>query len=168
MKRAQALLLLVVAIAASTTGYWVGIRRGDESRAFTLAMRASTSLMYLQAIQKGNIDQYTQVMETDIDSTLLANHHVEEDPLFRILPPRWGTDGEASRRESLTRLADYRKAHPSPLRPEALDALIAQIPESQRNGVPEITPELRQSMVKTQETIAEMVGRYASDSPKGQ
>jgi len=65
-------------------------------------------------------------------------------------------------------LADYRKAHPSPQSPEAFDALLAQVPESQRNNLPKITPEMRQSMLKTQETIAAMVSRYATSSSKAQ
>jgi hypothetical protein len=167
MKRAHVLLVVVgVAIAASAAGYWVGLRQGDKSGVFIMAMRAPTSLMYLQAIQDGNIDQYAILMEYDIDETLLANHYLEEQPMFRILPPFWGADAEASRRESLTRLADYRKAHPSPQRPEALDALLAQVSAAQRNNVPEFTPELRQSMLKQQEIIAEMVSRYATNSSK--
>jgi hypothetical protein len=42
------------------------------------------------------------------------------------------------------------------------------VPESQRKDLPEITPSLRQSMLKTHETIAEMVSRYADKSSQAQ
>jgi hypothetical protein len=129
-----------------------------------MAMRAPTSLTYLQAIQDGKINDYAILMESDVDQTLFANHYLEESSVFRLLEPFWGADIEASRRDSLTRLANYRKGHPSPQRPEALDALIAQVPESERRNLPEISPSLRQSMLETQQVIDEMVSRYANKS----
>ena len=158
-----------VAAAAAACGYWYGLRQGAESSvAFTSALNATTSLMYLEAIRDGRINGYDVVMESEVDNALFINHYLEEAPAFRILPPPWGKDAEGTRRKSLTRLADYRKGHASPNRPEALEALLAQIPESQRGGMPEITPELRESMLHSQAIIEAMVARYASAAPKGQ
>src|SRR5438093_248106 len=158
MKRLHWLLVVISLAIVGSTGYWFGLRQGaDFGLAFASGLRGSSSLMYLQAIQDAKINLYTPVMETDVDTALLINHDMEGRPAFRLSPLLWGADVEAGRRESLTRLADYRKEHPSPQRPEALDALLAQMPESQRKNLPEITPAMRQSMLETQETIAEMV-----------
>ena len=169
MKRAHVLLIVVgVAVVASATCLWLGFRQGREfTGAFTHAMTAPASLVYLQAIQDGKIDDYTILMESDIDRTLLVNHHLEENSVFRLLGPFWGADLEAGRRDSLTRLANYRKGHPSPLRPEALEALMAQVPKSERQNLPEITPSLRQSMLETQKIIDGMVNRYAGKTSNG-
>jgi len=168
MKRAHVILVVVgVAIAAAAAGYWVGLRQGDASRAFAMAMRAPTSVMYLEAIWDGKINGYAMLVES-IDETLLANHHLEEGFVFRLLPPFSGVDAETSRRESLTRLANYRKGNHSPYGPENLEALRARLPESERENLPEMTPALRESMLKAQKTIDEMVGRYANKASQGQ
>jgi hypothetical protein len=166
MKRSHWLLVVIGLGIVGSAGYWFGLRQGaDFGLAFASGLSGSSSLMYLRAIQDAKINFYTDVMETDVDTALIINHDIEERPAFRLSALLWEAEAEAGRRASLTRLADYRKAHPSPQRPEALDALFAQVPESQRKNLPEITPQMRQSMLKTQETIAEMVARYASKSP---
>ena len=170
MKRIYSLLLVVgVAIAAAATAYWLGWRQGGEfSTVFTSTAQATEALMYLRAIEEGKIDYYTVVMESDIDSALFLNYYLEESAAFRFLPLAWGSDIEASRREYLTRLANYRKQHPSPQRPEALRALREHLSESERKQVPEITPVLWESMLETQGFIDAMVDRYVTKPARSQ
>src|ERR1051325_3384863 len=150
MKLAHAILFMVgVAIAAAAAGYWVGLRQGDETAAFTIAGRALTSVAYLESIWDGKINEQVMLMESDIDHALVANHYLEQSLGFRLLTPLRRSDAEASRRERLTRLANYRKGHLSPYRPEALEGLLrAQIPESERKNLPELTPALLESMLE--------------------
>ena len=170
MKRVHVILIMLgVAVAASATGYWIGFRQGGQSTvAFVMAMSARPSLIYLDAIQGGRINDYTILMESDVDQTLFANYYLEESYIFPLLRALWGSDVEAGRRDSLVRLANYRKEHPSPNRPEALEALRAQVPESDRQNLPEITPSLRQSMLETQQIVDGMVSRYAAKPLHGQ
>jgi hypothetical protein len=170
MKRPYFLFVVIgVGIAGSAAGYWLGLRQGAGfGVALASALRGSSAPLYLQASHDAQINLYTDAMESAVDEALFINHFLEDNPAFRLLPPLWGSDIEASRHDSLTRLANYRKEHLSPQRPEALEALRAQLPESQRKDLPEITPSLRQSMLKTHETIAEMVRRYADKSSQAQ
>ena len=165
MKRSRHLLVVIcIGIAALVAGYWLGLRQGaDFGVEFASTLRGSSSLMYLQAIQDGKftiqdtkVNVYVNGLESQVDEALFQNYYLEDHPAFRFLPRLWGSDVEAARREYLTRLANYRKEHPSPMRPEANEALLAK------------KPELRQSMVKTQEAIAEMVSRYAGKPPQPQ
>ena len=165
MKRSRYLLVvIVIGIAGLVAGYWLGLRQGlDFGGEFASALRGSGALGYLQAIQDGTVtirdakrNVYANVLESQVDEALFMNYYLEDHPAFRFLPRLWGSDVEAYRREYLTRLANYRKEHPSPQRPEVNEALLAQ------------KPELRQSMVKTQETVAEMVSRYAGKASQAQ
>jgi hypothetical protein len=168
MKRPHWLLVVIgVGIVGLAAGYWLGLRQGGESGTFSDALTASASVWYLEGSQDAKITVCILEAESRIDGALIANHTLEEQPWFRILPPMWGSKLGVARRESLVRLANYRKEHPSPLTPEALDALIAEVPESERERLSTIDPSLRQSVMKTQETIADMVSRYASKSPEG-
>ena len=166
MKRPQWLLVIIGFAIVGLTSYWLGLRSGAEfGIAFADALRGSRSIDSLEGIWNGKSALHSVVLESDVDNALIWNHGLEDRPAFRFLPSPWGADVEAYRRKTLTRLADYRKEHPSPQSPEALDALIAQIPESERKRLPTLDPSVRESMVKREETIADMVSRYASKSP---
>jgi hypothetical protein len=153
MKRLHWLLVVIGFGIVGLTGYWLGLLSGaDFGVAFENAMRGSSSIDSLELIRKGKIASRSVVWESDIDNALYINHMLENHPAFRFLPSPWGHDIEAYRRKTLTRLADYRKEHPSPMSPEAFAAII-------------VDSSLRQSNVETQEIIGDMVKRYASKSP---
>jgi hypothetical protein len=165
MKRSRHLLVVIcVGIAVLVACYWLGLRQGaDFGVEFASTLSGSSSLIYLQAIQDGKftiqdtkVNAYLAGLESQVDEALLQNYHLEGHPAFRFLPSLWRSDAEAARREYLTRLANYRKEHPSPMRPEANEALLAK------------KPELRQSMGKTQDAIAEMVSHYVGKPPQPQ
>src|SRR6266516_2657871 len=111
MKRLRWLLVVIGLAIVGSAGYWFGLRQGaDFGLAFASGLRASSSLsslIYLQAIQDAKINLYTTSMETNVDAALIINHDLEERPAFRLSPLLWGPEVEASRRESLTRLATY-------------------------------------------------------------
>ena len=159
-------LLVIIGLGiVGLTSYWLGLRQGAVfGMAFSSALKGYGSVDSLSALRDGKVEVLAAGMESEADSALYINHDLEDTPAFRFLPLPWGSDVEAYRRKSLTHVADYRKEHPSPMSPEAFDALFAQVPESQRKSLPTIDPSTRETMVKMQETIADMVRRYASKS----
>jgi hypothetical protein len=160
MKRTYLVLLIAgFAIAGLASGYWLGLRQGvDFGDTFATALRGSGSLDSLRALEKGKINLFTDLVESQIDQALYQNYYLEAHPAFRFMPAVWGADVESVRRESLTRLATYRKEHPSPLSRETLEA---------RHFLPALNPSQLQTMSRMQEAIAEMVGRYSAKIPKG-
>ena len=162
MRPVRVLLLMIgVGVTALSVGYWHGLRQGANfGGAFSSALDGSRALRYQQAIEEERSNLYAREMESKIDEALILSHFLEDEFVFRLAPTVWGTEVDASRRESLTTIAGYRRNHPSPDRPEALDALRAQIPEAERATLPGISPSVRKTMVERQQIIGEMVTRY--------
>lgn len=144
--RQLVLTALLFAIGFGILGYWLGLRHGADLGVTALtAPRAKTALAELRVIRDGKCDKLAFTKEEEIDEAFYANYYLEDDRAFRLFPPPWGHLVEAARRDSLIALANYRREHPS--RP--FDALPP-------------TADPSQWVVEYQQTVAEMVNRYAT------
>jgi len=152
-------LLLVVALTSAAIAFWFGLREGWNVGIMADSIpRGGISLHHIQKLSGGTVTRNTMTsLESDVDMALLWAYHLEHHPLRPILNTAWGKElllNEAS----LRRLADYRKSHPSPLRPEALAA------DSSPNDkyAKEMGESLLEGAQETQRMINETVSRYAT------
>jgi hypothetical protein len=155
------LLVAAIGIVGLAVGFWFGVRTGANlGLMIDSAPRAAISLHHLNAIKVGNTTNAVIMLESDIDTALVWNHYLDEEPLRPLLAPLWGFNPDASS-EYLTRLADYRKQHPSPLRPEAMEKAEPKSEEDRQ-----FRAWLIEGAREQQAIIANMVNRYATKSPK--
>ena len=96
-------------------------------------------------------------LEFDVDNGLILGHEALNHPLRNLWDPIWGIQISPNLEDYATRLANFRKEHPSLMRPDAFDE------------VPEDRPDLRDiyaDLAKgTRENIATrdfMIQRYAT------
>ena len=116
-------LLVVVALPSAAIAFWFGLREGWNVGIMADSIpRGGISLHHIQKLSGGMVTRNTMTsLESDVDMALLWAYNLEHHPLRPILNAVWGTEILLNE-TSLRRLADYRKSHPSPLRPEALAA----------------------------------------------
>ena len=158
MKRISALLLAVVpGIIGLGAGYWLGVREGANiGLMLDSAPRGSIALIHIQAIEAGKTQNMVTMLESDVDNALLWNCALEGDLLSPLLHPLWGFDTPGLP-AYLTRIANYRKEHPSPFTPEALAK-----PEPRNDEERKMRVWLIDGARENQQTISRMVTRYAT------
>lgn len=102
--------------------FWLGFREGAETSLLVdAAPRGSISLYHLEGLRQGATKNMVTGLEGDIDIALLYADRVEHHLLYPLLEPVWGIP-VSSASQNLSRLANYRKSHESPLRAVALSA----------------------------------------------
>ena len=159
MRRLQIAVLLVLAcIASAAAGYWLGFREAwTLGVAADLLPRGARSVAQLEALQAGKIRPVSLGLEFDVDNGLSWGYVVVNHPLRELWAPLWGLDVLPGYERYLTRLADYRRDHPSSTRPD----LFANAPESR----PDLQESLR-DFARLEREIAVrrdiMVQRYAT------
>jgi len=124
------------------------------------APRGAIALHHLKAIASGQTTNTLVSLESDIDTALLWNHRLQEESLRLVVEPILGFDLDANRKY-LTRLADYRRDHASPLGPEAVAK-----PEPQSEKDREFRTWLIEGARQNQAIISQMVERYATKPPQ--
>ena len=161
MKASRAWLIVIgVALLSAATGFWFGVRTGaNVALMLDSAPRAAISLHHLQGIASGKTTNTVVGLESDIDTALLWHHRLEQSRLYPFLEPVWGFPVQAER-QYLTRLADYRKDHLSPLRPDALGG-----PKSESEEDREFHKWLIEGARDNEKVISQMVERYATKAP---
>jgi len=158
MKRWQIAVLLVVACSASAAaGYWAGFREAwTLGVAVDLLPRGARSVAHLEAMEAGKLRPVRLGLEFDVDNGLVWGYEVVNHPLRELWAPVWGLDIYPAYERYLTRLADYRKDHPSATRSE----MFQSAPESR----PDLQDSLRDFSRNAREVAARrdaMVQRYA-------
>lgn len=133
MKRWQVALLLVLACSvAAAAGYWAGFREAwTLSAAVETLPRGARSVTHLEAVQAGKMRPVLLGLEFDVDNGLLWGYEVMSHPLRELWRPVWGLDIYPGYERYLTRLADYRKAHPSATRGDMFDSAPDSRPDLQ-------------------------------------
>jgi hypothetical protein len=158
MKRLTACVIaLGCGLLGSATGFWFGIGEGINLGVMLASSpRASISLVHLRALDTGKTQNMRVALEGDIDNALLWSKALEDSPLYPVLQPLWGFD-LAYLPKYLTRLADYRKEHRSPLGPEVLTT-----PEPRSEEERAVRNEMMEQARQNERIIAEVVSRYAT------
>jgi hypothetical protein len=83
--------------------------------------RAVISSQFLDALRAEKPDNVIVMLEFDVDNGLNWGGDLLEHPISKFLDPVWGISVVPSLEGYMTRLADYRKKHPSLMKPDAFD-----------------------------------------------
>ena len=138
--------------------FWLGFHEGAGISLLVDAVpRGSISLYHLEGLRQGATKNMITGLEGDIDIALLSADRVEHHLLYPLLEPVWGLP-VSSASQSLTRLANYRKSHVSPLRAVALSAEPA--PTDPENAA--AFQEVLSSVKENELVIARVIKKYAT------
>jgi hypothetical protein len=149
--------LLVSAVSAAA-GYWFGFRK-----AFPLGIaadylpRGSIAVVQLNALRAEKPANVITGLEFDVDNGLIWGSQVFHHPLRDYLGPVWGLNIYPDYEKYATRLADYRRVHPSPMRADMFDT----VPPG-KEQYREFYRDLAQGTRENTATVNSMVERYAS------
>ena len=136
--------------------FWFGVRQGAEVALMLDSIpRGGLSLYQLQKLKEGGSTNMATLLESDVDIALISAYRLDHHPLRLILEPLSGLS--LPYEDSLVRLANYRRSHPSPLRTEAL----ALEPMGATVDAAADRASLLEAARGTQAMIASTVNRYA-------
>ena len=159
MRRWQIALLVVLACSVSAAaGFWLGFREGETvGAALDVVPRGARSVTHLEAIHAGNLRPVVLGLEFDVDNGLVWGYELASHPLRELWGPLWGFEAYPSYERYLTRLANYRRDHPSSTRADMF--VVA----------PETRPDLQEGLRDFSRTARDvatrrdaMVQRYAT------
>jgi hypothetical protein len=159
MKRWPIIFVFVVScLVSGIVGYWFDFR---EALPFGISAdflpRGVIATGHLKALHEGKPETLITMLEFDVDNGLIWGHDLFQHPLRRLVGPLWDFNFYPEFEKYAVRLANYRKKHPSLMKPDALDIIP---PEQEQNR------ELYQDLaIGTRENIAKintMVDRYAT------
>jgi len=117
MKRPRfaAFVLLACGISAAG-GYWFGFREALQLGLMADRLpRGVTATQELGVLQAGNGQHVATALEFDVDEGLVWGYDVLNHPLRNLFGPVWGFNVYPDYEKYATRLADYRRQHPSPM-----------------------------------------------------
>ena len=158
MKRRHIALAFVVSCVASGAGYWFGFREafplGVTAEFLPRGVIATGHLKALRSRKPGNV---ILKLEYDVDNGLIWGHELFQHPLRNLMSPLWGFNFSPEYEDFAVRLANYRKKHPSLMKPDAFDNLPPD-KEQYREVYRELAHATREKIVK----IDSMVERYAT------
>jgi hypothetical protein len=144
-------------VLAACGGFWLGVREGWNLALMDNAVHiAVVALPRLDAVQTGRASELNKAFEFDIDSGLVWSHHLLESPLSGFLGPVWGITNAVQHPQDFVRLANYRKTHPSPTKPDVFDDVDPQAPMVRGNNGGPAPIDERLAI------IGNMVKRYAT------
>lgn len=154
-----AFMLVVACIFSGAIGYWFGFR---EALYFGVAAeslpRGTIATIHLDAIRTGKTQNAVSMLEFDVDQGLVYGHDLFGHPLRKYLEPLWGFDFYPDYEQYAVRLANYRKKHPSLVKPDMFDTVPA--------GQEQLREEYQDLASGTREYVQKrdiMVRRYASN-----
>jgi len=108
--------IVFTAMIALTAGFWLGFRQAWHLAPMAEATaRGAVGLNFLPGIDAGRTDEVTYYFESQIDAGLMFWHDVRHSPVYPILKQLSGDETYAGYEQYVRRLAEYRKANPSPL-----------------------------------------------------
>jgi len=149
---------ILVCVLSAAAGFWFGFRE-----AFSLGVaadflpRGSIAVAQLNALGAGKPENVVTGLEFDVDNGLIWGNEVFHHPLRNYLGPVWGFNIYPDYEKYATRLADYRKAHPSPMKADAFD----KVPPD-KVQYREFYRDLAQGARENIATVNSMVERYAT------
>ena len=158
MRRWQIAALVAVGCSLSAAaGFWAGFREAwVMGGAVDMLPRGARSVAHLEAIHAGNLRPVRLGLEFDVDNGLIWGYEVMNHPLRELWSPLWGFDDPGYERY-LTRLANYRRNHPSSTRAD----MFAAAPETR----PDLQEGLRDFSRNARDVATRrdaMVERYAT------
>jgi hypothetical protein len=116
MRRSKYITGTILACLLSVAvGFWLGFRE-----AWTVGISADflprglLATHHIQSLKAGQTEKVVGTHELEIDNGLLFGSDFLDHPLRPLLSPIWGIGVSADYERYASRLADFRKTHPSP------------------------------------------------------
>lgn len=159
MKRWHIALAFVVScVASGAAGYWFGFREAlPLGVTADFLPRGVIATGHLKALRSGKPENVILKLEYDVDNGLIWGHELFQHPLRNLMVPIWGFNFYPEYEDFAVRLANYRKKHPSLMKPDAFDNLRPN-KEQYREVYRELAHGTRENIAK----INSMVERYAT------
>jgi hypothetical protein len=155
-----AVLLLAGCTLSAAAGFWIGFREAwSLGAAVDLLPRGARSVAHLEYLQAGKMRPVVLGLEFDVDNGLVWGYDLVNHPLRELWGPVWGFDGYPSYERYLTRLANYRKDHPSSMRSDMFDA-----PPAVRTDLQDAYREFSRGAREVAAVRDRMVQRYATQT----
>jgi hypothetical protein len=131
MKRWAVMFFFVAGCSLSAAvGFWFGFREAWLlGIAADLLPRGSIATQQLNALRAGKTNNVVVGLEYYVDNGLIRGHELFEHPMRSFWAPLWGLEVYPEYEKYATRLADYRKEHPSLLKPGENTATIKMMVE---------------------------------------
>ena len=159
MKQRLIVFAFVLGCSVSVAGgYWFGFREAWHlGVAADFLPRGSIATYQLKLLSAGKPDNVITGLEFDVDNGLIWGHELFHHPLRNYLDPVWGLNVYPEYEQYATRLADYRKNHPSLMKPGTFD----KAPEDKQE-YREFYKDLAQGARESTAKIKVMTERYAT------
>ena len=153
-----ALAFVVSCVVSGAAGYWFGFREAlPLGVAADFLPRGVIATGHLKALRAGKPETMITMLEYDVDNGLIWGHELFQHPLRRLMRPLWGFEFYPEYEQYAVRLANYRKEHPSLMKPDAFDNVPPE-KEQYREFYRELAEGARENVAK----IDSMVERYAT------
>ena len=159
MKRSHiALAFAFSCVASGVIGYWLGFREAlPLGIAADFLPRGVIAVGHLKALRTGKTENMAIALEYDVDTALIMGEELFQHPLRNLTGPLWGFNFYPDYEGYAVRLADYRKEHPSLMKPDAFDN-VPPDKERYREFYRELARGTRENIAK----VNSMVERYAT------
>lgn len=159
MKRWRIILAFVGScVVSGAVGYWFGFREAlPLGVAADFLPRGVIATGHLKSLRTGQAENVILMLEYDVDNALILGHELFRHPLRKLLGPLWGLDFDPLYESYAVRLANYRKEHPSLMKPDAFDN-VPPDKEQYREFYRELAYGTRENIAK----VNSMVERYAT------
>jgi hypothetical protein len=155
-----ALLFTSALLVTGGVGFWAGIREGESLYdLFAVPIHGTVATRALTDLKEGKTRGASLLLELQVDNGLLAVNELDESPIRRFIGDLPGIQGPWHTADDVVRLANYRKANPSPF--EAKSEFLEHDPQEtseQRKRVDERIEQHRKAV----RDIQRVVEQYAS------
>jgi hypothetical protein len=159
MRRFVTVVAIVTGFAATVaTGFWFGLREGWSLGQLAAAAPAGAlAVRLLDASRSGRSDVVALFLESEVNRGLLMSHQLAASPLSSMLGPVWGFEAFPTETSYVVRLANFRRANPSPFKIDAFDAVPPGM-EERRDYYRELAASRRENA----KIINEMVAKFSA------
>jgi hypothetical protein len=160
MKTGAAIAVVsLTALAALAIGFYAGFRQGWQLSGMTdAAPRAMVAMQLNERIDAGHVDEAKYYFDSQIDAGLMFWHDVSESPVSSYLNTLTGDKVFPEYEKYIRRLAEYRKANPSPLWDPAM---IAEVDANIAKHDPELAKEMSETGQDAKKVMDEVIQQYA-------
>jgi hypothetical protein len=159
MRRWSLILAFFASCAASgAVGFWFGFREAlPIGVAADFLPRGVLATGYIKALRAGKPENVITALEFDVDNGLIWGHDLFQHPLRHLMGPLWDFQFYPEYEKYAVRLANYRKEHPSLIKPDTFDN-VPPGKEQDREFYRDLALGTRENVAK----INSMVERYAT------
>ena len=146
VQQSRFVAFVIAILVCASVAFGLGFREGARASLMVDALpRGSIAVGLLGKANQGVVTQnMVTTLEADVDTGLLQAHQLEQYRLAFLVEPLAGVPVTRAQ-QSVARMADYRKDHPSPLAEGDLSSA-----------------ELNQALAYSRQIIASMVATHAS------